>query len=378
MAFVPHAPEHASFLCDIEEVLARIDRIDPRAYDRTRNRLDGATTWLGPFLTHGISDTREVAERVLRPAGASAPREVESCSRLLFELGWREFFHRTWQLEGEAVFDDLHRAQEGVAGTDPPRAVLDATTGIEVVDGTIAHLLAHGTMHNHARLWTAAIACNLGRTWWKEPARWLHHHLLDGDLASNTLSWQWVVGTFGTKRYVANQDNVDRFSGTRQGGTWLDVPYEAFDDFPIPPALSERAAPELPCPLRGRPIETLEPLEGRVALRSIWHLDPRWEPDAEHRIVFVDTDHLREWPLSDKRWAFVEHWAGSCGADIVHGSVEGLRRATAGASVVRREYPACVDWPGEVQARPWLYPMPDGEFPSFSRYWKQVRGSVGL
>jgi len=369
MPYRPPAPTLEHFLCATDEVLERIDRIDPHAYDRSRNDLGGATTWLGPFLTHGIVDTTEVAERTL------ARHRVKSCYRLMFELGWREFFHRTWQLEGEEIFGDLHHPQRGVASERMPRAVLEGATGIDVVDGCIAHLGAHGTMHNHARMWTASIACNLGRTAWREPARWLHHHLLDGDLASNTLSWQWVVGTFGDKRYVANQDNVNRFADGDQHDTWLDVPYEAFDDFALPDVLAERATPTLPVPCPGEPIGTLS---GRVALRSIWDLDPRGWPDADTSVVFVDTDRLAEWPLSDKRWAFVAHWAARCDAPIVHGTLADLRRAAADATLSRREYPACTDWPGEVVERRWVYPMPDGAFPSFSRYWKQVRKTVGL
>ena len=369
MSYTPPAPDGAHFRCDVADVLARIDAIDPEAYARTRNDLGGATTWLGPFLTHGVVDTSDVAAGVL---GRHPP---EACGRLLAELGWREFFHRTWQREGMAVLGDLHRPQAGVASARPPRAVLEARTGIDVVDGAIAHLLAHGTMHNHARLWTAAIACNLGRTAWPEPARWLHHHLLDGDLASNALSWQWTVGTFGTKRYVANQENVDRFSGTRQRGTWLDVPHAALDGLPVPGALAERADPELPAEIPGEP---LAPLSGRVALRSIWDLDPRRDDGCERTIVFADTELLAAWPLSAKRWAFVEHWAGRCGATLVRGTVRELARAAETATLVRREYPACAGWPGEARERRWLFPMPDGPFRSFSRYWKEVGGRHGL
>ena len=63
MAAETPAPEHARFLCDIAEVVARIERIDPVAYDHSRNDLGGATTWLGPFLTHGVTDTVEVGVR---------------------------------------------------------------------------------------------------------------------------------------------------------------------------------------------------------------------------------------------------------------------------------------------------------------------------
>jgi deoxyribodipyrimidine photo-lyase len=40
--------------------LARITRVRPAAYARTRNHLDGAVTGLSPYLTHGLVTLREV------------------------------------------------------------------------------------------------------------------------------------------------------------------------------------------------------------------------------------------------------------------------------------------------------------------------------
>jgi deoxyribodipyrimidine photo-lyase len=114
-----------------------------------------------------------------------------------------------------------------------PRAIAEADTGLVVIDDCINALKQNGVMHNHARMWLAGISCNMAGTYWREPARWLHYHLLDGDLASNTLSWQWIAGTFSHKQYLANQSNIDKYSKTQQPGSWLDVPYEQFDDFAI-------------------------------------------------------------------------------------------------------------------------------------------------
>lgn len=380
----PIAPLAEHFHVDLEAVLARVRAIDPRAYERGRNELDGAATWLGPFVTHGVISTRDVAELVREE------HTVEDCGKLLNELGWREFFHRTWQLEGERIFGDLKHPQDNVRSEVPPAAVLDADTGVDGIDVPIRHVVAEGTMHNHARLWTAAVTTRFGRTWWYEPARWLHFHLLDGDLASNHLSWQWVAGTSRAKPYVMNQDNVNKFAGTDQHGTWLDVSYEELDALTLPKDRSARRSPDydgfdardtLVPQLPGRPVaeapDAFEP-GAPVALRSLWNLDPRWRDDIACHVLFIDVDLALEWPMSAKRWALVEHWAGECGARIVHGSVDELRAAGEGVDIVRREYPACDEWPGTVEERPWLYPMPGMPFPSFTKFWKQVRGSQGL
>ena len=40
----------------------------------------------------------------------------------------------------------------------------------------------------------------------------MHHYLIDGDLASNNLSWQWVASTFSKKPYIFNLDNVRKYA----------------------------------------------------------------------------------------------------------------------------------------------------------------------
>ncbi len=377
----PIAPPAEHFRVDLTEVLRRARSIDPLAYERGRDDLDGAATWLGPFIAHGVISTRDVAELAL------ARHSEERCEKLLNQLAWREFHQRTWQREGERIFDDLVQPQDDVRSAVPPAAVLDADTGIDGIDAAIRHVVAEGTMHNHARLWTAAVTVRIGRTRWQEPARWLHFHLIDGDLASNALSWQWVAGTSRAKPYVMNQDNVNRFAKTDQHGTWLDVPYEALDALALPKARSRRRAVDyagfdardtLVSRLPGRAIGGAGdafPSNEPVALRSIWNLDPRWREDIARHVVFIDVDHALRWPLSEKRWTLVAHWAAECGARVLHGSVDELRAASADAFVVRREYPACEGWPGTVEDRPWLYPMPRMGFPTFAKFWKQVRGA---
>ena len=364
-----NSPTFDSFLCELDDLQPRLATIDPRAYDQTRNYLDGQVTWLSPFITHGVISTAEVASYVLQE------RNPKACYRLLFELGWREFFHRTWQLAGDEIFDDMRHAQSKVQSDSLPQAIIEAQTGINVIDECIDTLKLHGLMHNHARMWVAGMTCNMAGTYWREPARWLHYHLLDGDLASNTLSWQWIAGTFSNKQYVANQDNIDKYSKSSQTGSWLDVPYENFTDFPTPAHLCKRSALELVSDVPGSPITKLT---GDVALRSMWQLDPRWQADINQQILFIDTELHERWPLSPKRWRFITHWAERCNASIHYGSVKQLHDACIDARVVRSEYPACNDWPGEVIERDWLYPMPEKEFNSFSRYFKLVKHHVGL
>jgi deoxyribodipyrimidine photo-lyase len=53
------------------------------------------------------------------------------------------------------------------------------------------------------------------RVRWQAGARWFLTHLLDGDPASNNLSWQWVASSFSHKPYIFNRANLERFSSGR-------------------------------------------------------------------------------------------------------------------------------------------------------------------
>jgi deoxyribodipyrimidine photo-lyase len=65
-------------------------------------------------------------------------------------------------------------------------------------------------------MWFASIWIFTLRLPWALGADFFLRHLLDGDPASNTLSWRWVAGlhTRG-KCYVARADNIARYTGGR-------------------------------------------------------------------------------------------------------------------------------------------------------------------
>jgi deoxyribodipyrimidine photo-lyase len=65
-------------------------------------------------------------------------------------------------------------------------------------------------------MWFASIWVFTLRLPWELGADFFLRHLLDGDPASNTLSWRWVAGlqTAG-KTYLARADNIAQFTGGR-------------------------------------------------------------------------------------------------------------------------------------------------------------------
>jgi deoxyribodipyrimidine photo-lyase len=78
-------------------------------------------------------------------------------------------------------------------------------------------------------MWLASYVVHVRKVHWRCGADWLYGHLLDGDLASNHLSWQWVAGTGSSKPYLFNADNVARYASApwHSPHTVLDTSYEA-------------------------------------------------------------------------------------------------------------------------------------------------------
>jgi deoxyribodipyrimidine photolyase len=89
----------------------------------------------------------------------------------------------------------LAAARARIAARELPADIREATTGVPVVDMAVRTLYATGMLHNHARMWLASYVVHVRKVHWRCGADWLYGHLLDGDLASNHLGWQWVAGT---------------------------------------------------------------------------------------------------------------------------------------------------------------------------------------
>ena len=81
----------------------------------------------------------------------------------------------------------LRRAFEGA---------VTGSTGIDGFDDWARELTHTGWLHNHARMWFAFIWIFTLELPWALGADFFLRHLVDGDPASNTLSWRWVAGLY--------------------------------------------------------------------------------------------------------------------------------------------------------------------------------------
>lgn len=192
---------------------AKLAAIDPIHYGKTRNYLEGAVSQLSPYIRHGIVSLAEV-QQVARDK-TSDPGQLWRFSQ---QLAWREFFHRLYHQKPDWIWHNVHDYNTGLSHDDYadelPEDILNAQTDCACINQFIERLKSQGWIHNHARLYLAAYIVHFRRIKWQAGAKWFLHHLIDGDPASNNLSWQWVASTFSKKPYIFNLENIQKFAGS--------------------------------------------------------------------------------------------------------------------------------------------------------------------
>ncbi|MCR9143400.1 MAG: deoxyribodipyrimidine photolyase [bacterium] len=371
-------PSHESpeFPTEYESVLQRIDALDPVAYGSTRNYIDGAVSYLSPYISRGVVSAKFVMERVLNRGSASGQFDLRQIEKFIQELAWRDYWQQVWLAKGEAIDEDLRRSQPGVIHHAMPTALVRAKTGIEAIDEGIRRLYASGYLHNHLRMYVAALACSIGGSHWRLPARWMYYHLLDGDWASNALSWQWVAGANSAKQYVANQENINKYCRTNQRATFLDIEYESFANLECPTVLRETSKATLETRLPQTPQPVLNP-EFPTLIYDSYNLDPNWRA-AEHanRILLLEPSHFARYPVSEKSLAFRLELARRIpDMQIFAGEFSELQTLIGSHSkqpVYYKTHPTNGHYTGVADEREWMFPV-TGYYPSFFAYWKKCR-----
>ncbi len=199
----------------------RLAIVDPPAYGRTRNSLNGAVTRLSAYLRHGVLGLAETRDRVIEIAGSP-----HAGFKLLQELAWRDYWRRVLDDIGDEVWEDREPYKTGYDADhyadELPADFLAGETDNDFVDGVVNELHTTGHLHNQFRMKIAAYVVHWRHVRWQAGARWMLSHLLDGDVASNNLSWQWVASTFAVKPYIFNQDNLIKVTGGRYRGVDAD------------------------------------------------------------------------------------------------------------------------------------------------------------
>ena len=372
-----------------EEALARIALVQPAEYARTRNALNGAVTQLSPYITHGFVSLPEVLE------GVRSQHTVNSQDKFLFELGWREYYRHVWQHRGDGIFESLHEGvlPDAAYSNEIPFDILHACTGVAAIDMAVSTLYTTGYLHNHARMWLASYMVHLRKVHWRVGADWLYGHLLDGDLASNHLSWQWVAGTGSNKPYLFNAENVARFTpeAWHSSGSVIDTTYEVLDRM-ARQALPAKGQPqtlsnsiEMPALMSSPPtsLNIGTPNSNVAKGRDVWLVHP-WSlgelpadlPKDSLVIGIFVSDFHRNWPWDEKRWLFVQSRMAELTSECWYGdrlSIElALQDAKQVVGVSEAHIAAWLPSSGQYIPSPTLFPNVERRCDSFSKWWQLV------
>jgi deoxyribodipyrimidine photo-lyase len=252
------APHHSrSFSPTRAAGLARLDAFVPssaRTYAAQRNSDLGPgnrdnVSVLSPYVRHRLITEAEVLEAVLGRFSLS------SAEKFVQEVFWRTYFKG--HLETRPQIWKRYRAevaslagavsQRGGGLAKAYRSAIEGRTGIDCFDAWVDELVTTGYLHNHARMWFASIWIFTLKLPWQLGADFTYRHFIDGDPASNTLSWRWVAGlhTKG-KTYLARRDNIVGFTGGRFSPDGLAREAIALDEEPMGNATMLPTLPALP------------------------------------------------------------------------------------------------------------------------------------
>jgi deoxyribodipyrimidine photo-lyase len=358
-----------TFPTNYSAILNRLHAIDPVDYSKTRNFIDGSVTYLSPYISRGVITLPQIKEAVLCKGYKAYQLE-----KFLQELAWREYYQRVWINLGDKLFDDIRQPRQKPSHGKMVKAIRDAQTGIEAVDQQIRLLYDTGYLHNHVRMYIASIVCNAAGASWKSAARWMYYHLLDGDLASNTCSWQWVAGSFSSKRYIANQENINKFLYSNQRNTFLDVSYEALASIAVPETLMETVELEMVTKLPASDEFDFDYAKPLLIYHS-YHLNCDWrKEESANRILLLEPSHFSRYPVSDRVIEFVIQLSSNIpGIKVFTGEASDIPHLDAFSAIYTIDHPLTNHYPGGKDPYSWIFPQVTGYQPSFFSFWKKAQ-----
>lgn len=212
---------------------------------------------LSPYVRHRLILEEDIAAAVLARHSFTAAEKFlqEVCWRTYWK-GWLEHRPGIWQSYLEDVGLEAARVERNAGLRHALSAAESGATDIACFNAWVAELLSTGYLHNHARMWFASIWIHTLGLPWQLGADFFLRHLLDGDAASNTLSWRWVAGLHTPgKVYSARAENIAHYTNGRfPAARGLKTDVEAPQPVSLPPAGKLRAERSVPT---GQPVTLL-------------------------------------------------------------------------------------------------------------------------
>jgi len=169
---------------------------------------------LSPWIRRRLISEQEIIEKLFKTnSHGAADKYIQQVIWRTYFKGWLEQHPTVWNAYDEGVTSGLNEVSSDQSRARVYEKAITGQTGIDCFDSWATELMEHAYLHNHARLWFASIWIFTLKLPWELGANFFMKYLLDGDPASNTLSWRWVSGlhTKG-KNYLATSSNIDKFT----------------------------------------------------------------------------------------------------------------------------------------------------------------------
>ncbi|WP_027136081.1 cryptochrome/photolyase family protein [Geminicoccus roseus] len=156
------------------------------------------TSRMSPHLHFGEISPRQIVHAVHAAVEDGQVSQPEAFAYLR-QLVWREFAHAILFHFPELPDRPLRPEFAAFPWADDPdgqmmKAWRTGRTGFPLVDAGMRELWQTGWLHNRARLVVGSFLTKDLMLPWQEGAAWFMDTLVDGDLADNSMGWQWVAG----------------------------------------------------------------------------------------------------------------------------------------------------------------------------------------
>ncbi len=163
-------------------------------YDSARDLpSEAGTSRLSAYLHWGLIGPRQIMEQLHQKHDlrAQGPHTYAK------EIYWREFAYNVLYHFPETPNHPLQEKYADFPWENDETLLKKwqrGQTGYPIVDAGMRQLYATGWMHNRIRMVVSSLLVKQLLQDWREGASWFWDTLVDADLASNTLGWQWSGG----------------------------------------------------------------------------------------------------------------------------------------------------------------------------------------
>jgi len=207
------------FQSNLKEAINLLDNYLPKTGKYYKNKRNytydiyentNTTSLLSPYIRYRLISEEDILKKTL------AIQSFANAQKFIEEIYWRTYW-KGWLEHRKKVYDDYLNERDILLNKYNIKIsyikAIKGKTNLDFFNNWVNKLKKYGYLHNHERMWFASIWIFTLNLPWQLGANFFMENLLDGDPASNTLSWKWVGGiqTKG-KNYLARKDNISKFS----------------------------------------------------------------------------------------------------------------------------------------------------------------------